>query len=135
MRNKSGPQITISGALMVPVPTDITAEQSFGNFEELARNANVGSFNDRLQLIGALKTLGGLLGVIPELSARDALSVFEQISHAHPCDHNTRMALLKSVDVLEDVVETEEARIDEAAAKEGETEADGPSEAETSTEG
>lgn len=119
MRNKSGPTITIAGSLMVPVPTDITAEQSFGNFEELARNASVASFNDRLQLIGALKTLGGLLGVIPELSARDALSVFEQIAHAHECNHSTRMALLKSVDVLEDIVETEEARIEELAAKEG----------------
>lgn len=130
MRDKNGPRITMSGKLMVEVPTDLTIKDAFSNFEELARGTeNIDSAN-RLILLRSLVNLGELAGVMPEkTSPREALGHFETIAMAHKCNHHLRMALLQSVDMLEDLVETEEAQVEaeKAKSKSGEkaTEADG----------
>lgn len=116
MRNKNGPQIRIDGSMMMPVPTDINVEQAFGNFEELARGTSVAGVEDRMRLLGALCTLGDLHGFVPKVGVREALGIFEQIAVAYQGTRHTHMALAKSIDLLEDGVEAEEARLEGVAA-------------------
>ncbi len=108
--NPTAPTIEIPGFLMLPAP-ELTAQEAFGNFEELARGTSNIAALDRLRLLQSLKVIGDLVGHLPAVTLDEAIDNFDALAEQHECNRALQMALLQSVKILKDLVNSEKARL------------------------
>ena len=123
-----GPKITISGKQMVAVP-EITPQQALQNFEELARKHPDVDFMTRLLLLESVRLAASLVEPLPEVTLDGMLQNFDNLAKAHNCNHDLRMALIESDEVIKTLARAERDRLAKEAEDAKEAGPDGSSEA------